>query len=162
MPKHFLVVAALLSAQAVFAQNSGPRAFVDFNVLPSSPAQAVNDPAQAGFSIRVQEITVMNTSSSAFENARLIWSVRPAGAKCEIGTMTFNRGVLDPRSFRSFVGNGAAPIQALGTIRSDSTRPAVVAVRSAAGVQCQLEAALHGTARGAQFAAAPRGWHLDR
>ena len=162
MQKYLLLVAAFLSTGAVFAQNSGPRAFVDFNVLPSSPAQMVNDPARVGFSIRVQEITVMNTSPSDFENARLIWSVRPAGSRCEIGTMTFNRGVLDPRSFQPLMGSGAAPVQALGTIGSDSTRPAVIAVRSQSGVQCQLEAALHGSARGVQFAPAARSWHLDR
>ena len=162
MHKHFLLVVAILFTGVVVAQNSGPRAFVDFNVLPSSPPQTVNDPARVGFTIRVQEITVMNTSPGNFENARLIWSVRPAGSRCEIGTMTFNRGVLDPRSFQSFSGSGNAPVQSLGTIRADSTRPAIIAVRSPAGVQCQLEAALHGSARGVQFAPAARSWHLDR
>jgi hypothetical protein len=158
--RYHLVFAAALFVSSAMAQ---VRPFIDFNVLASSPSQVFADPSNGTMFIRVQEISVMNVSTTDFTRARLVWSLRPANARCDIGMVTMQRGVPDPKSFRPLQGGGNSRVQDLGSVRADSTLLTVIAVRyPAASAGCSLEAALRGNIGARAFASTSRKWHLDQ
>jgi hypothetical protein len=158
MKTQLLLLAALASSSAM----AQLRPFTDFNVLASSPPRAFADPSNGALWIRVQEISVMNVSATELTRARLVWSLKPANAGCEVGSVSMRHGVPDQKSFRPLQGEGNGRVQDLGSLRADSTLLTVIAVRyPAASGGCVLEAALHGNSGGRAVSSASKNWRLN-